>query len=215
VRPEADLLRVADAQRRFDAAMVGLGDDDMRRPTGLPGWTIGHVLVHVARNADSHVRRTAAAIRDEVVEQYPGGREGRAAEIEAGAGAAAVAILDDVTTSAAALAAAWSGVPDEAWSRITRDVGGRERPLADLASRRWQELEVHVVDLGIGVSHRDWPADFVGQWLPRLRRGAAGRLAGGAVGDLPAPGRLDERDELAWLYGRLVLPGLPALAPWS
>ena len=41
----------------------------------------------------------------------------------------------------------------------------------DLDLRRLSSLfdEVHLVDLGIGVTYRDWPADFVAAWLPRLR----------------------------------------------
>ena len=54
--PLEDIAHVRDAQSRFDAAIANLGDDDVRRPSGLPAWTVGHVLAHVARNADSHVR---------------------------------------------------------------------------------------------------------------------------------------------------------------
>jgi len=67
VVPTDDIERVADAQARFDTAIAGLSDADVRRPSALPDWTVGHVLTHVARNADSHVRRTRAAQRHEVV----------------------------------------------------------------------------------------------------------------------------------------------------
>ena len=73
VIPNEDIARVGDAQTRFDAVIAGLTDDDARRASRLPDWTVGHVLAHVARNADSHVRRAEAATRGEVVEQYPGG----------------------------------------------------------------------------------------------------------------------------------------------
>lgn len=61
--PEADIARVADAHARFIDAIEGLGAADMRGPSLLPGWSVGHVLTHVARNADSHIRRTDAAAR--------------------------------------------------------------------------------------------------------------------------------------------------------
>lgn len=205
--PHENIARVIDAQRRFDACIAGFVDDDVRRMTELPGWTVGHLLTHVARNADSHVRRAEAAARNEVVEQYPGGFEGRAAEIEAGASRTAAVLIDDVRISAERMHRAWESTPEGAWTSVTRDVGGRTRPLADLVMRRWQELEVHAVDLGVGVTHRDWPDDFVVEWLPRLR---------GAFPDRPAtPPGLDERDELAWLYGRLQRADLPALPPWG
>ena len=205
--------RVAEAQPRFVAAIAVLDDAAVRRSSQLPGWTVGHVLTHVARNADSHRRRADGAAQGEVVEQYPGGFAGRAAEIEAGAGRPAAELIVDVRSSAEQLESAWQAVPALAWGHKTIDVSGTERRLDDLVSRRWQELEVHLVDLDIGVTHRDWPEDFVAFWLPRMRPGVAGRLGAGVAA--PAPGGIDERDELAWLYGRLQRPELPELAPWG
>jgi maleylpyruvate isomerase len=210
--PERDLGRVRDAQHRFLDVIGGFDDSDLRGPSRLPGWTVAHVLAHVARNADSHRRRAEAAARGEVIDQYPDGYEGRAAEIERGAAGARAQILDDVASSAERMQAAWHQVPTGAWDVISRDVSGRERPLRTLPVRRWQELEVHVVDLDAGVTHRDWPADFVEVWLPELRATAEPRLTPGAA--LPAPGTLDDRDELAWLYGRLERSDLPELTPW-
>lgn len=205
--PTAVIARVAVAQQRFEDAIASLTDADVRRTTALPGWTIAHVLTHVARNADSHTRRTEAAARDEMIDQYPGGWEGREAAIEAGADRTAAALLDDVRMSAETMAAAWSAAPPSAWDNVTTDVGGRERPLHELVKRRWQELEVHLVDLDLGITYRDWPDDFVSQWLPRLRRHFPERP------DLPTD--LDERDELAWLYGRLQRSDLPVLPSWG
>jgi maleylpyruvate isomerase len=211
--PVADLGHVSEAQARFDAAIAALTDEDVRAASRLPGWTIGHVLSHVARNADSHLRRTEASIAGETIDQYPGGFEGRAAEIEAGAHRSAADLVDDVRTTGERLDAAWRHVPPHAWAGVTRDVGGAERALSALPSRRWQELEVHLVDLGIGPSHRDWSDDFVAAHLPRLREALPGRLGGHSMPVLPAD--LDERDELAWLYDRLERPDLPTLAPYG
>lgn len=211
--PEDDLRRVADAHARLTAAIAGLVGADARQPSRLPGWTVGHVLTHVARNADSHRRRAEAAARGETVDQYLGGFEGRAAEIDSGADRDANALLEDVQASARSMVVAWGAVPEAAWANRTRDVGGRERPLRALPARRWQELEVHLVDLDAGVTHRDWPDEFVTVWLPVLRRSLPARLPGGARP--PEPGVLDERDELAWLYGRLRQTGVPVLAAWG
>ena len=51
-----------------------LTDEDVLSPTRLPEWTVGHVLTHLARNADGHTRRLEAALRGEDVARYPGGR---------------------------------------------------------------------------------------------------------------------------------------------
>jgi maleylpyruvate isomerase len=204
---------VSDAQRRFNTTIEDLDDDAVRRDSRLPGWSVAHVIAHVSRNADSHVRRAEAASRGEVVEQYAGGYAGRAAEIEAAARHPAAALIADARSSAEQLAIAWAAVPEAAWTAVTVDVGGRERALAELPSRRWQELEVHVIDLRLGVTHRDWSDDFVAAWLPRLRASLSQRLTDGARP--PADGTLDARDELAWLYGRLRRDDLPTLAPWG
>jgi maleylpyruvate isomerase len=190
-----------------------LSDASARRASLLPGWTVGHVLTHVARNADSHRRRAEAACRGEVIEQYPGGFPARAAEIDAGATRGAVELIDDVRSSGDAMDDAWRRVPAAAWINVTRDVSGRERPLNALPARRWQELEVHLLDLGLGVTQRDWSDDFVAASLPLLRSTVRQRLPEGA--QLPKAGLLDDRDELAWLYGRLTRPDLPILGPWG
>ena len=213
VPPVRDLQRAADAQARFEATIGGLQDVDVRRPSALAGWTVAHVLAHVARNADSHRRRADAACRGEIVDQYPGGFSGRSAEIEVGSARRATELIGDVRESAEAMVTAWRRVPAASWANVTRDVSGRERPLHELPGRRWQELEVHVVDLDVGVTHRDWPEDFVAWWLPQLRTSVADRLPTGV--EPVKRGVLDERDELAWLYGRLQRPDLPDLAPWG
>jgi maleylpyruvate isomerase len=207
------IAHVGDAQRRFLEAVGDLDDATARRASLLPSWTVGHVMAHVARNADSHVRRCEAAARGEIVEQYPGGYAGRAAEIDSTAARPAVDLIADVRSSAARLDHTWTSLADEAWTMVSIDVGGRERPLSALPSRRWQELEVHAVDLGLDVTHRDWADDFVRAFLPQVRGSLSSRLPEGA--GAPALGTLDERDELAWLYGRLRRDDLPTLAPWG
>jgi maleylpyruvate isomerase len=211
--PDVDLEWVADAQTRFLAAIEELDDNGVHRPSHCPGWTVGHILTHVARNADSHRRRAEAASRGVVVEQYSGGYAGRAIEIDQGARRPAVQLREDVRTTAGALEATWRALPEVAWAFPTRDVAGRERPLRSLPARRWQELEVHLVDLGIGPTHREWPGKFVVDRLPELRATLIERLPSGAPP--PEPGVLDERDELAWLYGRLQRADLPKLSPWG
>ena len=70
---------------------------------------------------------------------------------------------------------------------------------------------MHVVDIGVGVSHRDWAEEFVLEWLPRTRERMWDQLP-------PEASELqfdDPRDELAWLYGRLRRDDLPEAPPWG
>jgi maleylpyruvate isomerase len=209
--PQADLARLRDAHERFLSAVEILTDDDMRAPSLLPGWSAGHVLTHVARNADSHVRRSEGASVGEMVDQYEGGSAGRASAIEAGRLRPALEIIGDVRNSARTIEKVWRTLPVRAWTGRSRDVNGRERPLFELPSRRWQEVEVHLVDLNVGVSHRDWPPEFILEWLPRTRERMWSELpieVSRVAWDHPA-------DELAWLYGRLSRVDLPAPPKWG
>ena len=212
--PAADIARVVVAHGRLDAIVAGLDDDEARSASRLPGWSIGHLLTHVARNADSHLWRTEGAIAGEVVDQYPGGADQRAGAIDAGADRPADVLVGDVRSSSAAVDSAWAEVPTAAWGNPTRDLSGRSRPLSELPGRRWLEVEIHLIDIGRpgDPTHRDWSDDFVAVWLPHQRAGLEARLPAGA--SAPQPGSIDPRDELAWLVGRLDRPDLPVLGPW-
>jgi maleylpyruvate isomerase len=211
--PVEALAAVREAEGRLLDVVAGFDDAFVRGPSLLPGWTVGHLITHLARNADSQTRRTDAAIDGLVVDQYPGGSAQRSREIEQGAGRTADALRADLAASSGRLLDAWSDVPDHAWANVTRDASGSERTLRELPTRRWLEVEVHLVDLGCGLTQRDWPDSFVVARLPEMREGAADRLAPGDV--LPDAGTLDPRDELAWLYGRLRRDDLPVLRQWS
>ena len=80
---DRDVAGCAAAHQRLLATADALTDEQVAAPSLLPGWTVGHVLAHLARNADSHARVLAAADAGEVVDQYEGGPAARAAEIDA------------------------------------------------------------------------------------------------------------------------------------
>ncbi len=190
-------------QRLFDT-ISPLTDAEVARPSGLPGWTVGHVLTHLARNADSHVRMLEAAARGEAVEQYPGGYAQRAADIEAGAGRRAAAIRHDVTTAAGALERTWDGMSTEAWDGhgLAR---GSPWPCREMPYHRWREVEIHHADLALGYGPGDWPEDYVRLELARTVVSLPERIA--------APG--DRRRLLAWLLGRADQPHRLTLAEWE
>ncbi len=232
----AQLAETAAATAALLTSIGGLEDADVTRMTALPGWTVGHVLTHLARNADGNRRMADGAGRGEVAEQYPHGAAGRAADIEAGAGRGAAELIADVRASAAALAAAWEAVPAGAWSRPVRPMSGPQ-PLARTIRSRNREVEIHHVDLGVGYSPPAWPAPFVTRELDRAARSLTGRLPRGTalrlhdpetgwtveLGDGPASVGVSGPGAwlLAWVVGRPVdhgalhaPAGFPPLAPW-
>jgi maleylpyruvate isomerase len=211
VKPVDAIAGCLAAHRALLATVDGVDDATLRRPSALPGWTVAHVVAHLARNADSHVRRFEGCVRDEVVDQYPGGFEGRAAEIQSSAQQPAGSLVADLRASCSAFEAACDVMPDDAWARMTRDVAGRERPAFALVSRRWQEVEVHHVDLALDYGPDDWPDAFVADCLPRMLAGLPGRLPAGSP--VPNFGSVADRTVLAWLFDRVDLPGMPELVP--
>jgi maleylpyruvate isomerase len=231
VRPTADIEGCEAAHARLATTLAAVSDDDVRRPSLLPGWTVGHVLTHLARNADSHVRMVEDVARGKVADQYPGGNEQRDGDIEAGSGRAAAALVSDVLDAAARLERAWAAVPDEAWAQGHGRMRSGLWPAVDLPFLRWREVEVHHVDLDLGYGYRDWPDAYVDRELARTLARLPARLPAGAAlvirtTDSGETWTVPERSAaatdvvgerrwlLAWLVGRVTDRSLPALAPW-
>src|SRR5919201_2954624 len=97
---ELVLVRASTDELLAGLAAEHWSDADIRQASLLPDWTRGHVLTHIARNADGITRTVSAALRGEQVDRYPRGPEGRAADIEAGAHRSAGELLADVRDSA-------------------------------------------------------------------------------------------------------------------
>ena len=183
------------AQTTLLAAIADLTDDEARGPSRLPGWSVGHVLTHLARNADSVVWRLEGAALGELRDQYPGGLEQRAGDIDAGAGRPAAELVTDVRLSAGAVERVMHDLPLAAWDARSRTSRGVVEDSRDVVFSRWREVVVHHGDVGLGPV--SFPPALVEIWLPR---------------ELP---RLAERSDpaelLSWVIGR---GGPPALVPW-
>jgi maleylpyruvate isomerase len=150
---------VTDATARLMAAAAGLDDTAVGAASGLPGWTRGHVLTHLARNADGATNLLTWARTGVETPQYASLAQ-RAADIEAGAARDAAEQLEDLDAACARFAAAASAMPAPAWSAVVRWTDGRESPAADVMWRRLREVEIHHVDLGTGYRPADWPEAF-------------------------------------------------------
>jgi maleylpyruvate isomerase len=196
--PELEIAACQAAHARLRATVEHLAEEDMRRPSVLPGWTVAHALTHLARNAGSIVRRLEGARRGELVPQYEGGSEGRAAEIARDVQRPGAAVLADLLTASASVDDALRDFRDDAWDRPILLGSGEQRPAAHLPASRWREVEVHHVDLGLGYTHEDWDDAFVSRFLPGVMAAV--------------PERADARALLAWGFGR---GAAPVLAPWG
>lgn len=163
------------AHRRMWEAIRSMTDADCSAPSLLPGWSRAHVLTHWARNADGQHRMLAAAMRDEVADQYPGGETQRSAEIQDGCSRAADAILADARAAMERVEEMWHSMPTDAWSRPTLARAGR-RPAWMSVLARWRETDIHHLDLDLGYTHRHLPIELVDLLLPKLLPDLACRL---------------------------------------
>lgn len=193
--PAAWVTGCVAAQEALNLSLVALHDEQARAPSLLPGWSVAHVLTHIARNGDSLVWRLEGAARGELRDQYPGGLEQRRADIDAGAGRRASELVSDVAQSSAGVARAVTTLPEAAWDAPSRTSLGIEETSRDAVLGRWREVVVHHGDLGL--EPVPLPPDLAAVWLPR---------------ELPGLGsRTDPVTLLTWLIGR---GGPPELAPW-
>ncbi|MFA3874542.1 maleylpyruvate isomerase family mycothiol-dependent enzyme [Streptomyces sp. MMCC 100] len=180
-----DLASVRDATERLLTAVGKLDNASVTESSRLPGWSRGHVLAHLARNADALVN---------VLEgrpMYVSG-EARDADIERDAPRALDAQLTDVRESAARFQETGAAPAD--WSRTVELRNGVTDSASRVPFRRWVEVELHHVDLGIGYELEDLPAEFTERETDFL----AARFAGHP--DVP-PTRLTDGTR-AWRTGR-------------
>jgi maleylpyruvate isomerase len=208
------LAEMAAANDRLLATAASLSDADVLAPSRLPGWSRGHVLVHVARNADSHLNLLTWARTGIVTPQYPS-MAVRERQIESRAALPAAELVADIKDSVARLDAAIRDLPDQAWQAPVGGLRPPPHPAWYILVRRLRELGMHHVDLGAGHHPSDWPAAFVRRELHDCHRmwghehstvGAV-RFTGSSLPPWPDLGQGPAvegapTDILAWLTGR-------------
>ncbi|MFY4723689.1 maleylpyruvate isomerase family mycothiol-dependent enzyme [Streptomyces sp. LaBMicrA B280] len=165
--PATALARITGATSRLLATAAAFTDDDVRAPSLLPGWSRGHVLTHLARNADGGRNLLSWARTGTKTPEYPS-LTARDEQIASGAGRTAAELLADLRACADAFEAEYRRMPPEAWQRPVRWTRGQEHPAARAADARLSELLIHHADLDAGYTPADWPPDFVSTMLGRV-----------------------------------------------
>ncbi len=163
------LNQVDDATRRLLKTAGALTDEDIGSPSLLPGWTRGHVLNHVARNAEALRNLLSWARTGVVTPAYPS-QQARDDAIEAGAGRPAAELAADITRTAAEFSAEAASLERRAWEVAVHLLDGQEFPATLILTRRLVEVELHHTDLGCGYRRADWPAAFAVMDLPEPAR---------------------------------------------
>lgn len=204
-----DVAGVAGAHQVLLAHLDRLADDgyDAATPSLLPGWSAGHLLSHIARNAEGLQRIVDGAARGESAEMYPGGFAQREDDIAAGADRPMQDLVDDVRRTIWSLEGSWARLSAEAWDVSGMTLTG-PRAARDVPWVRWREVAVHHIDLGAGYDWPLLPPTYVRAELGRLTMIWASRKPMGLTTlpdeALAAP----EWHRLAWLFGRADIDGL-------
>jgi maleylpyruvate isomerase len=156
------------ASTRYLGALTELTDEDVRTPSRLPGWSRGHVITHVARNADALCNLLHWAETGVENPMYAS-QEQRDADIEAGAGRTAHDLRVDASASSGRLLQAVNELDvKHMHTPVSRTHGSPPFPARDVVLMRRVELEVHQADLGMAFTHREWEPRFAHQLVDRV-----------------------------------------------
>jgi maleylpyruvate isomerase len=160
-----DLESVRGATERLLTAAATMDNAAVTESSRLPGWSRGHVLAHLSRNADALVN----VLRGQPM--YPSA-EARDADIERDAPRLLDVQLADLRASAARFQEAGAAPAD--WSRTVELRNGVTDAAFRVPFRRWAEVELHHVDLGIGYELEDLPEEFTYREIDFLAERFAG-----------------------------------------
>jgi len=147
--------------------------DDVGADSLCAGWTRGHVLTHLARNADGLAALVRSAV-DGTGETMYASPQGRDADIEAGAGRSAAELLEDLERTARLLAEQLPRLgPEQAEVRLERTPGQFLVKAKNIPFMRLREVVFHHVDLVGGFGFDDVEPElqrlFLDEEVRRLR----------------------------------------------
>jgi len=206
-------------------------DRDLTDHSSLPGWSWGHLLTHLARNADA-LGNLLSWARTGVETPMYRSKQQRDDDINVGATRPGGVLLSDVADSAARLWSAAELLAPSDWDSDVVTAQGRTIPAAQVPWLRLREVAIHHVDLG--ASFEDLPRELAAALLddvmtslrtkpgwPSLRIEPTDGGHAATIGDGPtAQVKGTGAQLLGWLTGRCegselirssdALPPLPA-----
>ena len=229
-RPHHALITQADQAliRTVDA----LDDDAYAEPSLLPGWTKGHVIAHLALNAEGLERVLTGVHVGEPQTMYDS-NDARNDDIDELAAATPAELRDRLLAGITLFARAVEAMHEDDWaSRFDRTPGGESFAVNNIPLMRVREVEIHHADLGAGYAAADWPEEFRTLLLESMTKRPYGAPFVATATDLGRTWQLGEGDGGAivtgdsaalgwWLTGRGSGEGLvsdsgalPRTDPW-
>lgn len=139
----------ADGQHQVERAAASLDPARLPEPSRLDNWSRGHVLSHLARNADALVNLLTWA-RTGVESRMYASADERALGIDAGARRDLPEQLSDLAAAGSRFLQAARAVPPERRSFPVLSAQGREIETHEIPWMRVREVWLHLVDLDAG-----------------------------------------------------------------
>ena len=195
-----------------------MDDAAMHGPSRLEGWTRGHVVTHLARNADGLVNLLSWA-RTGIEHPMYASTVDREADIEEGAHRLAQVQREDLRAADQRFLDAADGLGDDAWSAKVADRRGWAVVASLVPWARLTEIIVHLVDLDAGIDF-DGAVALVGPQAEPFVDYVVTRYAGRT--DVPAVRlevELTAGVRRAWALGESAQPaavsgGIGAVCAW-
>jgi maleylpyruvate isomerase len=159
------LVLLTDVDRATEELLRTAADLDpaaVSAPSLLPGWTIGHVLTHLARSADAYTATLTWARTGIDAEADP-------PDLGEGAKRPLREQVEDLRLAHERFADAGAAMTAEAWTLKLPSTG---HSAAIIPWERLREVEVHHVDLGDRYTPGDWPEAFALRLLREIVTGA-------------------------------------------
>ncbi len=179
---------IAASQNEIARRLAALSDDDLRAPSRLPDWSRLTLVCHIRFGAEAIDRMVRAALKGERTLFYPGGRaETRPGTLVPADGESPHDVVASFVANCDRLNEALAMVDD--WTIVHHEPDGQQdlgpQSLYALAVLRLTEVDVHAVDLDIGIER--WSDTFAAVGLPLRIDRLSKRLANTPEAASPRP----------------------------
>jgi maleylpyruvate isomerase len=229
---DTQLELLAAANQRLVRTIDGLDDATFATPSLLPGWTVGHVIAHLALNGEGLAGALDGVTAGDSTPMYAS-QEARDRDIAELGVASPSELRSRALASTALYDRAVSDLPDDKWEvTIERTPGNPAFTARSSVLMRLREVEIHHADLGVGYTAADWSPAFSMLVLDSMRKRDFPTAFRVLASDLsqtweygdgdPTTTVTGESHDLAWwLTGRgdgdTLIPDrgiLPTVTPW-
>jgi maleylpyruvate isomerase len=157
---QTHLEELTAASNRLVRTVDAMEESAYAEPSLLPDWTRGHVVAHLALNAEALAMVLQGLVEGRQVAMYAS-QDARDKDIATLGPAEPEALRSRLLGAVTDFADAIVAVPDEAWGTdVERTPGGPTFKAGAILGMRHREVEIHHADLGLDYTYTDWPTPF-------------------------------------------------------